>query len=142
MRMVPTALVAALAAGLVASAQAAVPPMPTPNMPAVSGNQPVRLSQGLPSDVEQRMGIRPNSGNRDRRGGVPSDWEQRNRRGGVPSDWEQRSRRGGVPSDWEQHGYRAGPRFSDRRHSCEQRALRRGLDGREFRRFVHYCMDR
>jgi hypothetical protein len=129
MRMVVTALAAALAAGGLVAAQAAVPPTPIPDAPVLSGNQPLRLSQGLPSDVEQRMGIRPNSANRDRRGGVPSDWEQHGRRGGVPSDWEQ-------------HGYRAGPRFSDRRHYCEQRALRRGLDGREFQRFVRYCVDR
>jgi hypothetical protein len=126
MRMVVTAL----AAALVSSAQAAAPPITSPNASAVSGDQLLRLSQNLPSDIEQRMGIRPNSANRDRRGGVPSDWEQRG------------YRRGGVPSNWEQHGYRAGPRFSDRRHYCEQRALRRGLDGWEFRRYVRYCVER
>jgi hypothetical protein len=138
MRMFCAAVVAALVTSLAPAVQASVSSMPNPTAPLSSENHPLRLAQGVPSDVEQRRGIRPNSARRDDRGGVPSDWEQ-HRGGGVPSDWEQHGYgRRNVPSNVEQHGYRSG----DRRSYCEQRGLRRGLDGREFRRFVRDCMDR
>ena len=46
------------------------------------------LAQGLPSDVEQRLGLGPNRG-------IPSDLEQRGVRPGqpLPSDVEQQLRR-------------------------------------------------
>jgi hypothetical protein len=126
MRMFCAAVVAALVTSLTPAAQASVASRPSPTPPSSSENHPLRLAQGVPSDVEQRRGIRPNSANRDDRSGVPSDWEQHG------------YRRGNVPSNVEQHGYRSG----DRRSYCEQRGLRRGLDGREFRRYVRDCMDR
>lgn len=61
------------------------------------------LAQGLPSDVEQRLGVGRNRG-------VPSDLEQRGyRRGGpLPSDVEQqlrqrdyRDRRSRYEDDWD-----------------------------------------
>ena len=126
MRMFCAAVVAALVTSLAPAAQASVSSMPNPTPPSSSENHPLRLAQGIPSDVEQRRGIRPNSANRDNRGGVPSDWEQHG------------YGRRNVPSNVEQHGYR----YGDRRSYCEQRGLRHGLDGREFRRFVRDCMDR
>jgi hypothetical protein len=72
-------------------------------------------AQNLPSDVEQKLGIPPNSAN-------PGSRNQR-----------------------DIYRYERGDRSSyaeDRLARCQRRADRRGLDGREFRRFVRYCMDR
>jgi hypothetical protein len=93
----------------------------TPERPAAT-----RLSQNLPSELEQRLGIRPNSANPEyRRGrGVPSDFEQR------------RGYRRGYGD-----GYGGGYR-GEGAERCEGLAYRRGLVGREFRRFVRYCMER
>jgi hypothetical protein len=112
MRIVCAAAAAALLVGLALTAQASAPSSQGPNVPAASGNTQLRLSQNLPSDVEQRRGIPPNSANRDRRGGPG--------------------------------GFAGEPRYRDRDRlgHCERRAHQRGLDGREFRRYVRWCLDR
>jgi hypothetical protein len=123
MRMVRAATLIAVSVGFVSGAMArSTQDMETPLVPERPAA--IRLSQGLPSDVEQRLGIPPNSANRGYRG-----------RGGIPSDVEQQMRRRQF-GDWGVFG------GDDRLARCQARAHRRGLDGREFRRFVRYCMDR
>jgi len=68
--------------------------------------------QNLPSDVEQRMGIRPNSANPERDRG------------------DRYEGRGRYSYD------------DDRLARCQSRAHRRGLAGGHFRRFVLDCMER
>jgi hypothetical protein len=119
MRLVCAVTAAALLVGLALTAQASAPSAQGPTVPDAVRNTPPRLSQNLPSDVEQKLGIRPNSANRDRRG------------------VEYRYNGPGGPG-----GAFGGPGYRDRRDQCERRALQRGLDGREFRRFVRWCMDR
>jgi hypothetical protein len=94
------------------------------SLPTAERAAAMRLSQNLPSNVEQQLGIRPNSANpgHDRGGG---------RRGGR-YEVEQRRGYGG-------RGYRGVSPEVDR---CEGIAAQRGLVGRDFSRFVRYCLER
>jgi hypothetical protein len=78
-------------------------------------------AQNLPSDVEQRLGIRPNSAN------------QGNRGDGYERHYEYREPRG-------QYGGQA--RSNERLEHCARRANQRGLGGRDFQNYVVQCMDR
>jgi hypothetical protein len=145
MKVVRGAAIAALIVGLPLVAQASAPPAPGAHAPLVSaGSSAIRLSQGIPSDVEQKLGIPPNASRRHdverryRGRGLPSDVEQKlGIRRNVPSDHEQRRRHyGRSDRGW------AGPPvyFDDRRAQCERRAHRRGLYGYEFARYVRWCV--
>jgi hypothetical protein len=113
------------------------------------------LSQGLPSDVENKLGLRKNASPAEVERAL-ADYQRSGRR--LSSDTEQKLRawlrqrsdvdqRRAGPSDrgWE------GPRRrlddddldgDDRLARCERRAERRGLDGREFARYVRSCLQR
>lgn len=71
------------------------------------------LGQNLPSDVEQKLGIRPNSGSwrGDAYRPLPSDVEQKLgiSSGGIPSDLEQKWRRRAYRDHHYGHGYRPLP---------------------------------
>jgi hypothetical protein len=113
MRIVCAAAAAALLVGLALPAQASPPSTQGPDVPGAAQSNSLRLSQNLPSDLEQILGIRPNSANTDGRGV-----------------------RSGLGDSF------GGPAYRDRRDHCGRRALQRGLDGREFRRYVRWCLDR
>jgi hypothetical protein len=124
MRMV--LVVSALCVGFIAPATAhtiqGVDGPPTSERPAAT-----RLSQNLPSEVEQRQGIRPNSANPERRGGGRGGGYEGERRRGYGGGYEVERRRGYGGPDVDR---------------CEGIAYQRGLVGRDFRRFVRYCMER
>jgi hypothetical protein len=110
----------------------------------------------LPSDLEQKLGIRPNSGSDYERGRrpLPSDVEQK--LGLRPnSNTDQRSHeRGGRSSGWQDFGAGArrsnddGPRrygYEERwspQEACERQAYRQGLYGSELRRYMRWCLSR
>jgi hypothetical protein len=114
------------------------------------------LGQGLPSDVEQKLGLRKNASPAEveralsdyQRSGrrLPSDTEQKlriwlsqQRAGpGRPGDFSGPPRR--YDRDYDRRSYERG--YEDLRDRCERRAERRGLDGRDFRRYVRDCLDR
>jgi hypothetical protein len=122
------------------------------------------LGQGLPSDVEDKLGLRKNASRAEVERAL-SDYQRSGRR--LPPETEQKlrvwmSRQGsddgprrgsggfsgpgspGRPSD-----FGGPPRRSERdyerddyRDRCERRAERRGLHGREFRDYVRWCLER
>jgi hypothetical protein len=66
--------------------------------------EPLRLAQKLPSDVEQRLGVRPNSANRDGRD-RGDRWDRRDR----DDRWDRRDRdRWDRDDRWERRAYRPG----------------------------------
>ena len=129
MRRIHTAaVVLATSVGFVASSMALpIQDMQAPIAPKQSAG--TILTQNLTSDEEQKLGIPRNSANPDYRRGR-----------GIPSE-DYRRGRGGAWEVEQGMGRRYGG-YESRLAICQERAHRRGLDGREFRRFVRYCLDR
>jgi hypothetical protein len=116
------------------------------------------LGQGLPSDVEEKLGLRKNASPAEVQRAL-SDLERSGRR--LPRETEHKLRawlgRQGSDDRYEgRHGrpFRTDPGWAgpprgyyqeyggDHRARCERRAERRGLRGYEFRDFMRWCLER
>jgi hypothetical protein len=96
------------------------------------------FGQGVPSDVEDKLGLRKNASPAEVERAL-SDFSRSGRR--LPPDterklqiWFRQQRAGGGSG----RGYNEG----DLRDRCERRAERRGLRGYEFRQYVRSCLER
>ena len=121
------------------------------------------FGQGVPSDVEQKLGQRKNASPAEveralsdyQRSGrrLPPETERKLRewlsRGGSDDGYRGRPGGGpGRPGDFAgpprryERDYDRGYDRGDLRDRCERRAERRGLYGYEFRQFVRSCLER
>ena len=95
------------------------------------------FGQGLPSDVEDKLGLRKNASPAEVERAL-SDFSRSGRR--LPPDterklqiWLRQQRAGGPGRDYNE---------GDLQDRCERRAERRGLRGSEFRQYVRWCLER